>query len=822
MVAEREEAILESWKEISGYLKRSIRTCRRWEAELGLPVHRLDGTPRARVFAYPAELDRWIKEKLHHLEAEEQAALLPAGLLRNKKKLAWAAGGLAAVLALGAGAGFIPPLLKLASVPVPDKIPALTILPFETPSGDKALEDWRIALPGLLITDLRQSRYLDVVPLRNLYARLMDMKRADAPRLTDDDLAALAKRYDPDFFVTGKIERAGKDLAVEIALRPAQLGSAPPVIVRAVAADEKGLIGEADYLSREIKKAVGLARREIAADIDVPLRRIATPDPEAVKLYARAAWPKEWGAYPDMVPALEKALAIDPEFGQASLLMYQAYGADRVEELVRCYEKALSHPDRLSEREALLLQVEFHWYCSRQNGLAKLTEAGIPEATLARLRPKTRREALPVLERLSTLYPGFFGSSIALTDLVELYMDAEDWDKAIAVLETVAPLNMKRRPMDSQTLLRCYLARGWIDKAEALIAKGEKVLPPGAVAGMRKSVALKKNQFDEVLRSIEEFYKERGSGPYPYAYHSERGYIYWLADDLAAAEKEHRAAVPAAGPDVEAQRSVDLAALSLSQGKIGQAIAQATRGLEIAGKTSDPFLRRGARTLQDFRAYLYRLAGRLPEALKDAEEACRGYQDADVKPGLAVALLHLRALIALDLGQTDDFERQIEEIRDYCDTQGTPKFLRAVHHLRGLQELKRGRGQRAIQEFERAFDLSLPETSDSDQASILFGLAEAYESIGNGWTAIANYDEIGKPGERESLSGDVYALSFYRKAKIYEGLSASRTMYRQGAETNKQAIEAYRKFLSLWGDADPLFATQVNDARQRLAALEAR
>jgi hypothetical protein len=57
--------ILESWKEIAAHLNRNIRTCQLWERELGLPIHRLDGSPKARVFAYPAELDKWLHEKLH-------------------------------------------------------------------------------------------------------------------------------------------------------------------------------------------------------------------------------------------------------------------------------------------------------------------------------------------------------------------------------------------------------------------------------------------------------------------------------------------------------------------------------------------------------------------------------------------------------------------------------------------------------------------------------------------------------------------------------------------------------------------------------------
>jgi TolB-like protein/Flp pilus assembly protein TadD len=72
-MAERtEKKILESWKEISDYLKHSIKTCQRWEKKFGLPIHRLDETAKGRVFAEPAELDVWIKEKLRLAEASEK------------------------------------------------------------------------------------------------------------------------------------------------------------------------------------------------------------------------------------------------------------------------------------------------------------------------------------------------------------------------------------------------------------------------------------------------------------------------------------------------------------------------------------------------------------------------------------------------------------------------------------------------------------------------------------------------------------------------------------------------------------------------------
>ncbi len=56
---EERENLLSSWKEISAYLDFNMRTCMRWEKELGLPIYRIGKSAKARVFAYKNELDRW-------------------------------------------------------------------------------------------------------------------------------------------------------------------------------------------------------------------------------------------------------------------------------------------------------------------------------------------------------------------------------------------------------------------------------------------------------------------------------------------------------------------------------------------------------------------------------------------------------------------------------------------------------------------------------------------------------------------------------------------------------------------------------------------
>lgn len=98
--------ILESWKEIAAHLDRSVRTCRIWERDMGLPVHRLDGSPKARVFAYRDELDRWLAEKLNEREASAKtgAAGRAGGLRALPRWSVRVMAGLAALAVAAVGA----------------------------------------------------------------------------------------------------------------------------------------------------------------------------------------------------------------------------------------------------------------------------------------------------------------------------------------------------------------------------------------------------------------------------------------------------------------------------------------------------------------------------------------------------------------------------------------------------------------------------------------------------------------------------------------------------------------------------------------------
>jgi len=52
--------VLNSWKEISNYIGRGIRTVQRWEKDFGLPVRRPSGHLKGSVFALRHEIDEWV------------------------------------------------------------------------------------------------------------------------------------------------------------------------------------------------------------------------------------------------------------------------------------------------------------------------------------------------------------------------------------------------------------------------------------------------------------------------------------------------------------------------------------------------------------------------------------------------------------------------------------------------------------------------------------------------------------------------------------------------------------------------------------------
>ncbi len=86
---------LDSWKDIAAYLGRDLRTVQRWESERHLPVHRLPGGDKPRVYALPFELDAWLRTSPAEDREPASVAVLPFVNLTADKESEYFGDGLA-------------------------------------------------------------------------------------------------------------------------------------------------------------------------------------------------------------------------------------------------------------------------------------------------------------------------------------------------------------------------------------------------------------------------------------------------------------------------------------------------------------------------------------------------------------------------------------------------------------------------------------------------------------------------------------------------------------------------------------------------------
>ena len=311
-------ARLESWKEISAYLQRSIKTCQRWEIELGLPVHRLDGTPSARVFANPDELDAWLAEKLSHIRERPESS--PKRGRSRKKALRFAAGALAF-----AAVAAVPARLWIWHPPIefPAATSCIAFLPLENMTGDAKLESWRTSFPYLISMDLVQSRVIGSWNQGDLFVALDDMKLWGVPGFSSEEVIRIGRRLGCGHIATGSVTKSGDDIALDLVIRNPETAEITHSF-RKSCRGEEGLFDLADGLSREIKLALGIPRRLVAHDIDEKVGDITTRSPEAFHLYCQADRLIWQGKSLDASLLFQKAVEVDPQFAEAYYGLFRA------------------------------------------------------------------------------------------------------------------------------------------------------------------------------------------------------------------------------------------------------------------------------------------------------------------------------------------------------------------------------------------------------------------------------------------------------------------------------------------------------------------
>jgi len=343
---------LDSWKEISAYLKRDESTVRRWEKE-GLPVHRHVHKKKATVYGYKCEIDVWWKGDPARREQSE------TGANRQPWRLAWLVA--AGLLLLSVVAGFNVGRVRdrLLGRPAAGEISSIGILPLENLSGDLEQDYFADGMTDALITELGKIGTLRVISRQSM----MQYKHTKKP------LEQIAQELNVDAIMEGTVLREGDRVSIT-----AQLVQARPE--RHVWAEryERNLTSML-VLQRDVARTIaGEIRAKLRPQQQAHLWKAYPINPRAYEAYLKGLFFIEKMTQEGIRKGIEyqqQSVGIDPNYAPAYVGLADAYNRAAIHnylpaqqayaEAKAAVSRALLLDDTLAEAHALMGVIKFRF-----------------------------------------------------------------------------------------------------------------------------------------------------------------------------------------------------------------------------------------------------------------------------------------------------------------------------------------------------------------------------------------------------------------------------------------------------------------------------
>ncbi len=191
--------ILNSWKEISYYLDRNVRTCQRWKIELGLPVHRIDkNSQHSKVFAYKSEIDEWLKEKAESKEIKKTSFL----------EYRWSIISLIPVLGLLSVIFLFLFFTNRISFSPQPKYLSFAVLPFENLNPSRQDEYFSKGMTNEIINKMTLLNELKVIPAVSV----------SKYNYSSQDAKQIVEELSVDYILEGKIKKDGDKITIGVKL----------------------------------------------------------------------------------------------------------------------------------------------------------------------------------------------------------------------------------------------------------------------------------------------------------------------------------------------------------------------------------------------------------------------------------------------------------------------------------------------------------------------------------------------------------------------------------------------------------------------------
>jgi serine/threonine protein kinase/predicted Zn-dependent protease len=557
-------------------------------------------------------------------------------------------------------------------VPFPQDKPSLAVMYFENNTGDENFDHWRKALSDLLIADLSQSKYIMVLSGEKLYNILEELDLMEAKSYSSRVLKKISTRGGVQYILVGKLAMAGETMRINALLQEASTGN----LMTSEMVEGKGeesLFSMVDDLTKKIKSSFKLSEEEIAGDIDKEVEKITTTSSDAYEYYREGIAYFTKGDYLKSIPLMEIAVAFDPEFAMAYRTMANAYtniGYRR--EARKRYQRAFELSDRVSDRERYYIEgVYYHQSES------------------------TYDKAIETYNELLEIYPDDF---VGNNNLGELYVDLEDWDKAIHLLE-VNIQNKVEPVLSYEYIAYSYAAKGLYDKARSVLKLYLSEISDNAY--IRFNLANNYLYQGKYNFARAEAAKAFSLDPKHYSNSLIMGDIHYYNQDLINAEKEYLTLLETEEPKAYQEGAKRLGALYILQGMFEKSKEQVKQGIALAGMLGET---EWSSWFHLYLAYMHLKSKNLEEALKECDDALTIADEAEILDRQREAL-YFRGRIHIEMGSIDEAQKTADELKVLIENGMNRKAMRLYYNLMGMIELEKQNFSEAIEYFNQALAL---------------------------------------------------------------------------------------------------------------------
>ncbi len=637
---------------------------------------------------------------------------------------------------------------------------SMAIMYFENMVDPEDTERVAQMITALLIADLSESHYMQVVSRQRLYDILKLLGKQDLKVIDRSVASEVAERAGVKWILTGSVIQTEPNMVLTSEVSEAATGR----IISSQRIAGVDLFTSVDKLSSQIKADISLPE-QASEEPDRPVADVTTHSPEAYRYYleGRDYISKFYGA--EAKERLTTALEFDSTFAMAYYwLAWLTRGSER-EEMIA---KALEYSGNASWKERQYIEAR----------AARLADE--PEDAIERLKSILERypDEKQALEMLGWIH----------------YDDLEQYEQAALYHEKVIEIDPLYKDAYN-TLAYIYDEMGDFEKSIWAINKYISLAPDEYNPyDSRGDLYSYHGDLDQAIESYE---KALAIKPDDHGTLSDLGRMYLFRREYARAESCYQELASCSEAGWRTAGRTNLAYIPLYQGKFEAALEILDNGMAADRMEQQQRVQYGFKHF--LKAFIHDARGEFDLAIKEYDLTVELARELNYD-----APVYAREYKISLLAQKGDFEKAEEVARDLKrDIEANDESrMDSYWYAAGCIDLEKGDYEASVVAFEKA-----AEGATSFHRRYMLG--RAYLESGRLGEAVTTFEEaLTRYDSSRTLTPILTVHAYYLLGLAYEK-----------SGWNNKAIENYEEFLDIWKDADPGIQ-EIEDARQRLTRLK--